>query len=404
MKKIPLMLIAFFILPAALSALDFSLLVDQNLGVSGGADSGAEGTAVDYQAGITPRLSGLLGSSGEFTVSAGVTAVTEGDFNLIPELLRTEVSLRLGGAKITAGRMQYTAPFAGIADGLYDGFQFGYDTALGTFSAGAWYTGLLYKKKANITMTEKDNQSFSTVLDYDDFAGTYFASRRAVASLGWEHPAIAELVRAKFAVIAQFDLNDKTEYLNSQYITIKAGVPVKQFMFEAGGVMELAETGAGSGFNVGLAGELGVFWTLHTAFASRLSLTGYFSSADSGDSLAAFTPISAKTYGAVLEAGPSGISALSLDYTARLHKTFSAGISSMYFIRSDFVTYTGYPLDGEAKDKYLLGNEFFARLIWSPVSDIQINLGAGVFVPAMGNAAKDKDPLWRIKLAAVISL
>ena len=407
MKKIKFMLIAVFLLPSALSALDFAMLVEQNANVSG---IGGEETAGFYQADFIPRFSGLLGDIsgawfGNYVVTVGLSAGTDEPF-FIPELLRSEVSLRFGDAKITAGRMQYTAPFAGIADGLYDGFQFEYDTKLGTFNTGAWYTGLLYKKKANIIMTEEDRRSFSAVVDYGDFAGAYFASRRVMAALGWEHPAISELVRTRLAVIAQFDLNGKDEYLHSQYVTLKAGVPVKSLVFEAGGVLELAETDAGSG--IALAGELGVFWTPNirfapASFASRLSFTGYFSVADSG-SLTAFTPISAKTYGSVLEAAPSGISALSLDYTARLHKTFSAGISSTYFIRSDLVTFAGYPLNGEADGKYLLGNEFFARLVWSPVSDIQINLGGGIFLPAMGNAAPESDPLWRIKISAVFAI
>ena len=422
MKKLTFILITIFILPLSLSALDFGLAVDQNANVGG---IGGEEASGFYQADFIPRFSGLLGDIsgawfGNYVITAGLSAGTDEPY-CIPELLRSEASLRFGNAKITAGRMQYTAPFAAVADGLYDGFRFEYDTQLGTFNAGAWYTGLLYKKRANIIMTEEDARSYSTAVDYADFAdgssaAAYFASRRMAAALGWEHPAIVEKIRASAAFIAQFDLNGRDEYLHSQYVTLKAGVPINQFMFEAGGVLELAQTDDGS--NIALAGELGAFWTLPTPFTSRLSFTGYFSSGNNG-SLAAFTPINAKTCGVILEAAPSGICALSLDYTARLHQTFSAGISSTYFIRSDLETFAGYPVDVEnahtsqasqaahasqAKDGRALGNEFFARLIWSPFSDLQINLGGGIFIPAMGNAAPDMDPLWRIKIAAVFAI
>jgi hypothetical protein len=401
MKKINALILPIFLLPSLLPALDVSLALDQKANVSG---IGTQDTTGVYQADFIPRLSGLLGDIsgawfGNYVITAGVSAGTDEPY-IIPELLRSEASVRFGDAKITAGRMQYTSPFA--ADGLFDGFQFEYDTPLGTFNAGAWYTGLLYKKRANIIMTKEDAQSYSAAMDYGDFAGAYFASRRMVASLGWEHPAINEQVRANAAFIAQFDLNGRNEYLHSQYVTLKAGIPMDQFMFESGGVLELAQTDTGS--KIALAGELGFFWMPPTPLTSRLSFTGYFSSGSTDGSLAAFTPITSKTLGEILEAAPSGICALSLDYTARLHQTLSAGLTTTYFIRSDSVTYAGYPLDANTGDNYLLGNEFFARLVWSPFSDLQINLGCGIFLPGMGNAAPDSDPLWRIKIAATAAL
>ena len=415
MKNIAAFLLMVFSLPVSLAALDFGLLVDQGARVGG-----TEKTAFSYEAVFIPRFSFLLGDSsdqqfGEGIITAGMTLGTEEEeFYCIPELLRTEFSWRFGTAKITAGRMLYSAPFAPAAEGLFDGFQFLYDNQMGTFSAGAWYTGLLYKKKTNITMTMEDTQDYHGKLDYDDFFGTYFASRRMLAALGWEYPAIADLVSARLAVITQFDLNNRTEndtneklYLHSQYLTAKAGMSFGQFMFELGGALELAEYSAkaGSGFNIGLAGELEVFWTAPTPFLSLLSFTGYFSSGtmESGP-LAAFTPVTSKPYGAILEAAPSGISMLSLDYTARLHKTLSAGFTFAYFIRSDLGTYVQYPVDMDNDDEYFLGSEYFARLIWSPVSDIQLNLGGGVFLPVTGNAAPEREPQWRVQLTALLAL
>ena len=392
------LLLEGFLLPASLGATDFGLILNQSAEAGG-----VEEASFLYEANFIPRFSFLLGDSGEFIVTAGMTAGYDRDGYVIPELLRTELSWLFSNAAITAGRMQYSAPFDYVAGGLFDGFQFSYDSPAGTFNAGVWYTGLLYKKKANITVTAEDSQSYHAVVDYDNFSDTYFASRRIVTAFGWDHPSIAELVRVKLAVIAQADMNGRDDYLHSQYVTAKIGVPVESFFFELSGALELAETG--DGFNIGLAGELGAFWTLPTAFPSRLSFTGHFSSgkATSGP-LAAFTPITAKPCGAVLEAEPSGISSLSLDYTANLYKTFSAGLTSSYFIRSDLGTYTGYPLDTENNDGYFLGNEFFTRLVWSPVSDLQISLGGGIFLPSTGNASPGRESLWRIKLAAVLAL
>ena len=413
MRKLTAVLTAILLLPFCLPALEYGLIVDQNAAAGGAADADP---IADYQAGLIPRISGLFGETsdklyGDFVVTAGVTAGMtlgiENDFYFVPELLRTELTLRFGAAKLTAGRMQYSAPFAYAADGLFDGLQFAYNGPSGMFYAGAWYTGLLYKKKANITITEEDYVSYSAAVEYKDFAETYFASKRMAAALGWEYPALANLLRTKLAVIAQIDLNDRDDKLHSQYLTAKIGIPANQFTFELSGAVDLAQVSTldGKETNIGLAGEAGIFWTTPTKFPSRISLNGYFSSGKKKEgSLAAFVPITDKHCGSILEAKLSGISAFGIDYTALLHKTLSLGFTSTYFMRNDLGTYKKYPVDVMDEEGYLLGNEFFARAMWIPASDLQFNLGGGVFLPAIGNAAPERNPVWRVKLAAVLAI
>ena len=67
-------------------------------------------------------------------------------------------------------------------------------------------------------------------------------------------------------------------------------------------------------------------------------------------------------------------------------------------------SYAGYPIPDEGSDENFLGNEFFARLLWSPASDLQISLGGGIFLPSMGNVAPKVDNLWRVELGVVFSL
>jgi hypothetical protein len=130
---------------------------------------------------------------------------------------------------------------------------------------------------------------------------------------------------------------------------------------------------------------------------SRLSLLARYSSG-------AFTPFTTESQGNILSTKLSGLTALALDYAIRLHPDFSGGITSTYFIRSDLKAYNGYPLSDDSGNGYFLGNEFFARLLWSPASDLQINLGGGLFAPSLGNAAPNAANLWRVELNAVFSL
>ena len=391
-KLFKLFLCVFLVLPCiSLSAFDFGLIVDQTPALNG---SGSD-VQFDYQGIVIPRFSALLGDNGKIFVSLGANFQND-PWSLVPELLRTEFSWRFDNGEIKAGRIQYSDPLGFVANGLFDGAHFSYDTTIGSFSAGAWYTGLLYKKRVEITMTEKEQEDFHTPLDYNSFYKTYFAPNRIIAALGWEHPAMGEVLRAKVAILGQFDLSG--ENLHTQYVMGTATLPLGNFIFSIGGCLELLQKS--SDFGLGLVGELGVTWLLPSKIEDRLMLFGRFSSGTFGDStLKAFLPITTSYQGSVLKEKISGLSMINLEYLARIHRTFSAGISSSYFIRSDLNTFTILGNDG-----WFLGNEFFGKLMWSPVSDVQVNFGGGLFLPQLGNAAPDADVLWRIELNVVLSL
>ena len=387
--------ILVFLSGLSLWAMDFGLLLDQDAGFGGlGTD-----TQFDYTGILIPRFSALIGETGDFTLSAGFRADYQGEaWALFPELLRTELTLRFGSGELKAGRMQYSDPLGFIAEGLFDGARYSHDTGIGSFSVGAWYTGLLYKNRINITMTGAELESSYVALDYGDFVNTYFAPRRLLSALGWEHPGLGDLVRADAALLGQFDLSGKEE-LHSQYLALKFTLPYRDFVFDLGGSFELTELKEELG--IAMAGELGAAWAPPLSFDSQLAFLGRFSSGVVEDgSVVAFLPVTTSSQGEILKAKLSGLSMLSLEYTARIFRSFSAGLSSSYFIRSDLGTYTaGYGADG-----YFLGNEFYGRLIWSPLSDIMMKAGGGVFLPSLGNAAPDADPLWRVELNVIISL
>jgi hypothetical protein len=407
MKKI-FSLCALCLLCISPWAADFGLVLDMTpagVGAGGGGDAGGGARGeFDFTGLFIPRFSVPVGD-GEIFVSAAVRADYENEgWDAVPELLRTEFSTRFNNLELKIGRTQYADPLGFIANGLFDGALFSYGTdRVGTFSLGALYAGLVSKKRANITMTGKELKSYNDKTDYSDFAGTYFAPRRFIASMGWEHPGLGELVRAKAAFISQSDLSGGG--LHSQYIAAKFTVPVSFFVFDLGGCLELIEGAPSNGTpsnggetEIGLAGEFGV--SCNPGIEDRLSFTGRFSSGTSGDGgITAFLPVTTVSQGEAFEAGLSGLSALSLEYLARLHKSFSASLSSVYFIRSDLAVYANYGDKG-----YFLGDEIFGRLIWSPVSDIQTKLGGGVFLPSLGNASRKPGPLWRVELNIVLAL
>ena len=371
-------IILFF--PSTLFAVDVGVVLEQNAEYSNSGDD----TVFAYDGIIITRVTGLVGDKGDFYVSLGLSYMNE-PWSFVPELLQSDFNWHSGNIGFTVGRMSYDDPLGYIASGLFDGGRVTFDSDMGSFSIGAWYTGLLYKKRVNIEMTNNEYIANNTELDYGDFVNTYFAPRRVLAAVDWEHNGLWEKVITRLSLLSQFDLTE--EKLNSQYLAGKIIIPYKVFSFNLGGCFELIEANdkTGSGF----AAEAAAAWRNPVHY---ISLGAKYASGES-DSLTAFLPLTTNTQGNILETKLSGISMFSLDYTARLHETFSAGLYPAYFIITD-----------SCCDEKMLGGEIYAALFWSPVPDIGIILGGGAFMPSLGNVSPDEKINWRIKLNVVLAL
>ena len=401
-----------FILPVfSLSAYDWGILLDQSGGIENvnylGGKTSSVSDGINYSGTLIPWFSTPFGGAGKFFLSAGFTMeYANEELTFLPQLFRTDFSRTMeNGGELRAGRMQYADPLGFVANGLFDGAQYSFDIGkMGTLGIGIFYTGLLDKKNANITMTGEDLQSYYTAIDYSDFTDTYFASRRLMAAVDWNYPDITDWLRLKVALIGQFDVNGREESYHSQYLMARGTIPWNQFVFDLRFCMEAAEMKkeyADQIFRLGFAGELGIGWRLPTAMRSQLSFTGRFSSGttDEDGIFTAFVPITTETQGDVLMAKLSGLSMLRLDYTARPSDAVSFNLAASYFILSDLGTYNGFPTQ---KDGHFLGSEFSGLLVWAPYSDLRITLGGGVFLPSLGNADNISDPLWSINLNAIL--
>jgi hypothetical protein len=401
LKRLTLLLCFLLIHGILLAAMDFGLILEQNLDYGGFGNRGS----VAYSGIAIPRFSALIGDNSDISISLGLEATFNEDWHFIPELLRTELSLYGGIFDFTAGRMRYSDPLGFIANGLFDGMQLSLTGEAGVFRFGAWYTGFLYKRRANIAMTAAELQSYSAAVDFNDFQNTYFAPSRIIWALGCEYlggPALAYL-----SVFGQIDLSEGFNFargrlLHSQYIAGKVSLPGNLFAFNLGACLGLSQYGGE--FALSHAAELGISFMPPLNIPSRFSFLARNSSgvSETGQ-FTAFRPITTTTQGEILNARLSGLLLFSLDYMARIHRNFAFGITSTYFMRNDLGTYSSYPVLGDS-DGHFLGNEFFARLIWTPASDLQFNLRGGVFLPSLGNVTPDAESAWRVELNVVISL
>jgi len=393
MKIKLLLLIMLLSLPVfSLSAFDYGLLLD--------TDTASEYTdTFSFSTALIPWFSIPLGNGNLFLSARGAVEYEGETWTLVPELMRTEFAYRFDGIDLKTGRFQYSDPLGFIANGLFDGAQVLFDIGEGRLGAGIWYTGLLYKRTANITMTESETASFNIDLDYSDFANTYFAPRRLFAAVDWENPVLKDLVRLKTSLIGQFDLSANENLYHSQYLALKAAIPVKSFTFDLGGCLELAQ--ADELFQFSYAGEFGASWTPPLNIPNKLALLARFSGGSMNDTVSAFVPITTVDQGNILKAKLSGLSMIRLEYTARLHESFSINFQNSYFILSDSETFQGLPA---GRDGRFLGDELYGIFIWSPFSDLQFKGGGGIFMPFMGNADPNSDLLWRVEFSMSLAI
>jgi hypothetical protein len=319
------------------------------------------------------------------------------------EVTQTELSLRLGSWGISAGRIFNSDPLGFIAAGLFDGVRFTHRSGDGNISMGAYCTGLLYKKSANIAMTAEEQYHYDIPFTAHDMQ-TYYAPRHMIMSLDWEHPSLAEKIQFRAGVTENLDFSKMENKYHSQYFTAKASLPVKSFTFEFGASLEMALSvfsGGGSYFDTAFAFDGGVYWMMPTKFPGRLSFIGRYGGQEGRG---VFIPVTNKFYGNVLKARLPGISLFSLDYSARPIRPLRTSLSLMYFTRNDLRTYAGYPVDIQNNEGLFLGPEIYTRLIWNPFSDLQVNLGGGMFLPSLGNVNREAESRWYVELSVAFTL
>jgi hypothetical protein len=393
---------SFFFLLSPLSAYDFGLLINAN---GGFGNAVVEDNAFDFKVDILPRFSTLIGDNGELIISAGFSLEKEEEFFSVPELLRTEFSMRFDDSGIRVGRINYSDPLSFVANGLFDGIQYYYNSEMGNFRVSAFYTGFQYKKRANIVMSKDDQAAFFAPFDYGDFFNTYFASKRTFFSIGWEHPSIAELLHLNTSIIAQADLNSADSKYHNQYLILKASVPINNFLMEFGGSVELSQAVASDEdkFNVAFAGEIGLFLLFPSKFNSRLSLTGTIASGRTDDSIGAFIPITGKEFGYILKTRISGLSIFSLNYSSKFSNSLDGSFTASYFVRNDLGTFNSYPVT-PVNEGYFLGPEATAQVTWSLASDLQFIFGCGAFFPSLGDVGPKEKTKWRVELSVIMSV
>jgi hypothetical protein len=397
-KRILLLPVLLFFSAVLIFSVDFGLLINQ--------DFEATNEEISYTPAFTPWFS-WNGGKGTLVYLSGIFSFNYYNYDndavgssgwvkpaLRPELSRFAVSHRISPRySLEAGRINYADVMDFTASGLFDGVRFDALTSLGSISAGAFYTGFLYKETAEILMTAHDVSRYAEAWNGD--FDTYGASRRTFAAVRWDMP-LGEAHTLSVEALFQFDLNDTDDILHSQYGEVQAALYFPHVPeITVGALFETMENKNGD-LTAAWGGLAGIKMDIPGSLNDRLSAAIKFGSGQGDNTLTAIAPISARTQGMVFTGAISGLAYLSADYLVRVLDALFLDGSVRYFMR----TY-----DDPAAEGNLYGGEFWASAAWQPFDDIRLTLGGGVFFPGSGNIYPDgTDPMWKFIAGLSLSL
>jgi hypothetical protein len=392
-------------LAGAVFSVDFGVV----LNTAGEYEPAKNGQGFAFNGGVVPWLSAALGGKTNAYISGKVTfdygyAQEVWTWPPLVELDRTELNFRpVQAVYLVLGRQWFRDIGGIIASGLFDGLSGNFGFGGVRFSLSAFYTGLLYKKTAEILMTTGDLEHYYRPFDYGDPA-SYFASRRVFASVTGEFPTLTSRTSLAVSALAQFDLNDYEgdPALDSQYLearfNLEAMDALRFTLTGIGGLTEVERTDPRFNF----AAALQTDWEVPGGLPDMFTVELRWGSGVVNDDIGPFRPISGIAQGSVFTPTLPGIMNARTSYTARPHRAFSLSAAASVFGRTDLETFTDNELDGVSKDRFL-GWELYGQLIWAPQSALRFNAGGGVFFPG-GAFVEDAGMRWKVNAGLIVSL
>jgi hypothetical protein len=386
---------------ASASAADFGLAINTSgdyTSDTGGAEFGFSGT-------LTPWFSAALGEKAGLYMSGNVSFRYEHEEWETPiraELERTELDFHPAPAVyVNLGRQQYRDSGGMILSGLFDGIHSSFSLGRARLSVGAFYTGFLYKERAEILMTAEDRDKRLIPVDYGNME-TYFASRRVVVPLGLEFPDLASRVSLGLTLLAQIDVNNAPA-LHSQYAELRFGIDAADpLRFTLTGTGSLAESEGVEEPRAGFAAAFVMDWDMPGALTDMLSAELRWGSGAVNERIGPFIPVSGIAQGTVFTPTLPGLMNARAGYTARIGNILSLSPEAVFFWRTDTETFKDTELDSASQDRFL-GTEVYGSLVLAFRSALRMVAGGGVFFPS-GVFVETAGIRWKINAGIILSL
>lgn len=277
------------------------------------------------------------------------------------------------------GRVNFNDFSGRIVANLFDGLSVKANFGNLAVNAGAAYTGLSYKRSANMFLDEDDAALMSD-------ANRYFAPARLVALAGLRASELANSFDIGLDAFAQFDMESGKVSTNSQYIEPFAeGRAGRSFRYRAWMVLGLAQ---GQTNAVSMAAGGRGRWSFPELAGMRATLSALWASATT-EKLSSFCPIAISTLGSVSNQSFSDVTAFQADLSVSPLSWLSMGLNLSALMSGNLAA--GSPFTG-----------FETSLAFGikPASDFSVDILGGLYSPYA-----DETPLkWMFSLAATLAL
>jgi hypothetical protein len=298
---------------------------------------------------------------------------------------------------VEAGRIHFEDPLGLTVSGLFDGAQVSLNRDRNTLNAALLFSGLQYKERAKIVMTTADLEDYMKDAEY-------FAARRLIFSLSWQSRYLGNQDNIlDLGLLAQVDLRTgPQEKLHSQYLVGKFTFPLSPLLdMGTGLILGVKEQDSGSALSY--AGHISLNFAVPGALADKLSFTGFVSSGSVGRVLRPYFPVTSLADGEVFTPSLAGISTLKLSYQIKLTSLLYCSLTGRYFLRTTRDIIPGITSFNNSA-VYSLGVEFYASAVWSILSDLSLNAGAGVFIPTGAVKEAGTPVMWKLSAAVTLSI
>ncbi|MDR3247290.1 MAG: hypothetical protein LBT39_00765 [Treponema sp.] len=398
-QKILPLFVVFLCRAALAGALDFGVIVQEGFEASGGNEPfvplWTQNAGPWFSQVVNEELSFQLSLDFSLAYAPANSNTAGKKWRPVFQVNRAQVLWRpLPLLAVEAGRVFFEDPMGRIASGLFDGVKVTLNWEQNTLNAALLYSGLQYKERAKIIMTEGD------LGDYAD-NDSYFAPGRLILSAFWQSRYLSDKT-LDLGALGQIDLRSQGEKLHSQYLLGKFSFPVFSFIdVSTGAIIGVKEQDSGGALS--FAANLSLAFALPGALADQLSLSGYVSSGSVGPYLRPYFPVNALAEGEVFRPSLAGIYAVKLSYQLVPFKHTHLNATGRYFWRSTRDIIPGVAgLNNSTKDN--LGAELYASGIWTPLSDLSLSLGGGVFFPSGPVKELGTEIMWKAAAAVILSL
>jgi len=271
----------------------------------------------------TPWYSLKLGSNANFKISANITfpwnELTEWQEPLF-ELAETSFTFNFWDENwFEMGRIYYRDPLGYIvAGGLFDGIQTSFLSS--KIQLGAFYSGLINKRTANIMMSVED------AYDYFDENNQY-APKRFIGSFQWR---IGDYdFYLLLGALAQLDMREDFLPFNTQYLLAKIHVGDSDFSMDIGAAVNSISE-AEDPDKVGMAASIDLsFWWSYT---SRFSIGLWWFSGLKDEDTRVFKPITNYQRGQFINAFQPPLWLPQLSFYTRINDYARLEINAGYYI------------------------------------------------------------------------